>query len=405
MRRKIGKWIEVMILFLLVENFITVSPCLAASAEITISTDSAKAQVGDSLTVDVTVQSKTEFGGVEANLTYDSEILKYVKGSSGVAGGNGFLKITDTGFSNGMKSKKYTLTFKALKTGSCEIKRDGTAMVYDYAKETGMSVSGNSLKVEVTPAKTASGNASLKTLRISPSKLSPAFDKHVYEYSVTVDANTKQLIIDAAPEDNKSKVSISGNDSLKEGKNKVVVSVLAESGTVIQYNIDVTKEANAKDAKGEKPVASDDNHGVFKLVRMNGEIRAIYSKQYTLMDPDSSVQIPEGYVKQEAIISDIKINAYFKKNNMESDFFLIYAKNEKGEEGFYQYDKSEKTLQRYASQVDSTDRQGKTDSTQQGGKLFGSQGTVWFLAAEGVILVILIVVIIVISLKLRRRRR
>jgi hypothetical protein len=405
MKKIIIKYFGVMLLLLLAGNLIIVSPCMAASAEIAITTDADKVSVGDELTVYVTIQSKTDFGGVEADITYDAGILEYVKGSSVIAGDSGYLKLTDTRFSEGSKSKKYALKFKALKKGTSKIALDGS-MVYDFAESMGMSVSSNELKVEVNSAKTASDNAYLKSLKISPSKLSPDFDKSVVKYSTAVGAKTEKLVIDATPEDNKSKVTISGNDSLKEGENKVVISVSAESGTVIEYTISVKKEAAAeKDVKAQNSVDTDKTHSLFKLVNIDGKVRAIYSGQYTLVEPDSTVQIPKGYVKQKAIISDIAINAYLKEDNMESDYFLIYASNEEGEESFYQYDKNEKTLQRYAASGVSTSDQEETDGIQSEDYQSNMKKTSYIIAMLAAICVVLVVVIIIISLKLKKYKR
>jgi hypothetical protein len=41
----------------------------------------------------------------------------------------------------------------------------------------------------------------------------------------------------------------------------------------------------------------------------------------------------------------------FAPEQLDSDFLLIYAENELGEAGLYSYDKVEKTMQRYISEI------------------------------------------------------
>ncbi|MDF2944589.1 MAG: hypothetical protein K0S01_3447, partial [Herbinix sp.] len=235
MGNKLKKQIGVFILLFIAGGFVTAKPCLAASAEIEIASEASSITVGDNVYVYITITSNTLFSDFEANLTYDDNILEYQGGASVITGSSGFLKISDMGITEGSNTRKYTLKFEALQVGTSEISFSGPAMVSDFALEREMSVSSNVLTLEVKPTVTASSNANLKSLKINPSILEPIFDKNVFNYNVNVGYETENLIIDALPEDNKASVSISGNDFLKEGENKVIVTVLAESGDIIEY--------------------------------------------------------------------------------------------------------------------------------------------------------------------------
>ena len=60
------------------------------------------------------------------------------------------------------------------------------------------------------------------------------------------------------------------------------------------------------------------------------------------------MRIPVGYKKTKISIYGNKIEACVLEEDPKNDIFLIYAKNTvSGDEGYYQYDKVEKTLQRY----------------------------------------------------------
>lgn len=375
MKKNIFKIIFAALFLTFIGGVFSVKNCYAASAEVDITSDSNAVTVGDEFFVYIKINSNTTFGDFEANLSYNDEVLAFLEGGSDINGNNGFLKISDIGVSDGDNSRKYTMKFKALKVGDSRVAFSGQAMVYDYETGDEMSISSNVLTVDVKSKKTASKNTNLKSLKISPSKLTPEFDKSVHKYSTTVSNQTEKLIVNAVQEDEKSTVSISGNDFLKEGENKVIVSVLAESGTVIEYTINVNREkAPQEQITPQVSVApSDVNADTFEVVQTDGEFYAVYNGKYKLVEPDSEVTIPEGYEKTTITISEKEITAYAPISRKNSEIILIYAENMAGEKGFYYFDRVEKTMLRYTSNssmnstldqsVDTTDMQPNQDRT------------------------------------------
>lgn len=327
--------------------FLNNKVAMASSAEIELSTDLSEVTVGDDVYVYLRITSDVMFDNFETNLTYDDDILEYREGASVITGSSGFLKISDFASSEESTNRKYTMMFRATTPGSTEISFPGRAMVYSYDTGDEMPVSSNVLNIEVKPTETASDNASLKNLKISPTELTPEFKNDVYEYGTSVGTETNQLVINAVPEDSKAVVSISGNDLLKEGENKVIIKVKAETGSVKEYTINVYREFAADDENQEPTIAPGKSQSVFELVKISGEVYAIYNGKYKILDLASDVNIPSGYIKTKAIISDVSIDAYYPENDMENEFFLIYAENALGEKGFYSYDRIEKTLQRF----------------------------------------------------------
>ncbi len=357
--------IAILLLFLLIGGSFPPTIAFAASAEVELTTEVAEVKVGEEFFVYLTVSSDTEFGDFEAGLTYDDTILEYQSGTSKVKGGSGYLKISDREVAEGSKKRKYTMKFDAVEVGICNVSfRDGDQiMVYDSKDGNAMSVSSNTLTINVTAPETASTNTSLKELQISPSALTPAFSPEVYDYSTEVSYDTEQLIIVALPEDEKSTVTVTGNDKLSEGQNKITIRVLAESGADIEYSINAFKEA-APTVIGPEvtglPEAEAQNS--FRVLREEDGKYAIYSGRYKILEPDSNIVIPEGYKKTTLILSDVSVAAFYPEKDLGSDFLLLYAQNESGEIGFYQYDKIEKTIQRYISKSnmvisDTTDTQ------------------------------------------------
>ena len=92
---------------------------------------------------------------------------------------------------------------------------------------------------------TKSSNAYLSKLQINQEGLTPNFNKNKTSYAVTVGENVNDLKVTAVVEDSKSKVAISGNTGLKNGDNKVYITVTAQDGTKKVYTITVTKTGDA----------------------------------------------------------------------------------------------------------------------------------------------------------------
>ena len=92
---------------------------------------------------------------------------------------------------------------------------------------------------------TKSSNAYLSKLQLNQDGLTPNFNKNKTSYAVTVGENVNDLKVTAVAEDSKSKVAISGNTGLKNGDNKVYITVTAQDGTQKVYTITVTKTGDA----------------------------------------------------------------------------------------------------------------------------------------------------------------
>jgi len=88
-------------------------------------------------------------------------------------------------------------------------------------------------------------NVALSGITIQEGKLSPAFQKDVTEYALTVGEEVKELHIEATTEDTNSKVEITGNTELKLGSNTVKITVKATDGTTKTYTIHVTKRGES----------------------------------------------------------------------------------------------------------------------------------------------------------------
>lgn len=78
------------------------------------------------------------------------------------------------------------------------------------------------------------------------------FDENTFDYTITLSKNIKTLKIDYELEDKKSRVIISGDTNLSKKSNEIIISVIAEDGSQIDYKININKEV-------EEPVEIDIN--------------------------------------------------------------------------------------------------------------------------------------------------
>ena len=188
-----------------------------------------------------------------------------------------------------------------------------------------------------------------------------------------MDYENSKIIISAVPEDDNAKVTVDGNEDLDVGNNKITVMVKAESGETKEYIITATrKEAVEKEtvetietSESEDNLDSDtDKDGSIEdktaeignlLIIKDGEDMYIQNGyRYQILKPGDDVVIPDGYSKTSIILDDVTVTAYTSNNDLNSDFLLLYVKNEAGETGFYQYDRVEKTLQRFTKSRESS---------------------------------------------------
>ena len=349
MKRRIYLAILFCLLFI-IGGFVNVSRISAASANIEITADEYQAIVGETVYVYINISSDSMFGDIEANLTYDEENLEYKGTASFITGDSGFLKIADINLSEEVDNRKYVLEFQALKVGTSTIEFIDPVMVYDYESGLPMSVFADSIELTIQAAQTASDNARLASLKISPAMLNPDFDKSILEYTTDVGYDIDRLVVVALPEDDKATIRVTGNDLLEEGQNKITVSVIAEAGNIIEYTININKEVAPEEGVDITPITPDKKHGSFELVRIENDTYAIYGGKYKIMDTPADVKLPSGYTKSKIIISGISIPVLVA-DRLDNEFLLMYAENELGEVGFYSYDKIEKTMQRYTTEL------------------------------------------------------
>lgn len=331
----------------------------AASATVSFSAETDTAAVGEELGLEIKISTDSQIGSIEGYFTYNSKILEYLTGDDAVTGGSGTLKLSDSITEEDVTSKSYHITFRAKKKGSCILEFSEQPMVYEADTEEAMSVSYEDISVQVTKAKILNSNASLDSLEVSPGTLEPSFAKNVREYKVFLGADTDRITVSAAPSDTEATVSVRGNEKLAEGENLVIVTVNAPSGKTKKYRIYVQKEAKEPEPAEKEPEEAGQeteektkkdskvSEDSFKITEKNGTVILKNRTRYRLVTPGDEVEIPAGYVKTKLILYGVTVSAYTLEQDLENDFILMYAQKEGEAPQFYQYDRVEKTMQRF----------------------------------------------------------
>lgn len=174
---------------------------LAANGTIQFSDPSATA--GSEVTVNLKVSSAGGEGLSKADiaLAYDANALEFVSGNS-VEGGSGALRAHGTPDANSPSVIVFSMKFQAKQAGTTQITVTSQEVYDANSQMVTIDHVGNST-VKVQAASSASGNASLSSLQVSPGTLSP-------EFSADTEAYTVHVGLDGQPSDSQC------NDSRRE---------------------------------------------------------------------------------------------------------------------------------------------------------------------------------------------
>ena len=272
---------------------------------------------------------------------------------------------------------------------------------------TGSGTGGGSNTTKPRPKST---NSYLSSLTVDGYDLNESFDKESLEYTLTVPANTESVKINAQLAEDSAKVVGTGEVKVSEGLNTFEIVVTAENGSKRTYVLKITVEAekpievkidnkiyNVIRKRKDLPKISE--YFEEKEVEINGEkIEGYYNDtlKYTLVGLKDTSGTTNYYIYKNGTYTkyqehtfngttlqiidkkvpntnkttftydsdkitsyqevklDLLKNTYALDNNEieGNQYYLFYAINvETGKESLYQYDATEKTIQRYNTQI------------------------------------------------------
>lgn len=294
-------------------------PIMVNASSGTISVSGANTGVvGNKITVTVNLKG-TALGSWEMDLNYDKSYLQLI--SSTAEGGGTYMVNAST---SAIKSKNYTFTFKALKSGSTKLSV-GSYSVYDFNDQSLVSISSSSSKTIkiMTQAEleaSYSKDNNLKSLTVEGFDLTPTFDKDVLNYSVIVPEDTIKINVKAVASDSRSSIKGDGEIEVNTGANTVSVVVTAENGSEKTYTISV-------EVKDNNPI----------YVKVN-------NKDLSLVKASRLLSKPDAFEETTVTINDVEIPAFY---NEICDITLVGLKSDDGKINLFIYDKDNNTYKNF----------------------------------------------------------
>ena len=423
------------IIMICIFTFIGISDVAASSVSLKASSSSITR--GNTVTITTTINADSGIYTIEGSMS--------CKGA-GVSGGQ---DLTYSDLDTKSKSKSFTYTIKPTSSGTVTC-TTSNVMLRELSQESNYSLGNKTITIQVkdpvvTPPKEYSSNNNLSSLTIEGFELDKKFDKDTLEYNVELPNETETITIKATPADDNATVKGDGNIKVSEGSNKIEIKVTAENGNVKTYVINATvKELDpieiTIDDKKYKIIRKEDvleaPEGFEKTTIKIGDDDVLAYKNdtlgYTLVGLKDEAgnskyyiyddgkylefniltarglsvivldypkdKVFDNYIIGEFEVDNIKYKGY--KSSKDSKFYLIYAKSmNDGKEYIYQYDASEKTLQKFNEDIlNLIDKYKKDVDNYKLGLIIGA-------IVIGVALVLTIIIIIVKNKKEKKKSK
>lgn len=315
----------------------------AATAKIAFSDPTATVGSEVSVTMKFTCTSGEVLGNTDVMLSYDANLLEFKNDTENASGGAGAIRVWSG--VDGTSEIVTTLRFKALQAGTTAIKVSSWEG-YDNDGQTLTMEKEGSSTIKVAGLQTSSTDASLQSLQISPGTLTPGFTPGVESYTATVGMDTQRLTVSAKANNEKATVTVEGGAELQDGENTVTCKVTAEDGTTVKnYTILVSRvEGGGQTETGESDGAVDETSATEPPVLAELDSTA---KKIRIIALPEGTEIPTGFKESLIAIGETKVQGWTWAAEETPRYCVFYGMNENGEQDFYRYDLTEKTIQRY----------------------------------------------------------
>lgn len=251
------------------------------------------AKPGSEVTVYVKASDVTEDSvqGYSINLSYDTTKLEYKSSNSDVSdiGVNGNPIIITKKTSGAPINTNTTLAAIVFgvknnaKSGDCNLTIDSSGVVLISGKTANATNTSSMVKIV-----SLSNDATLSSLKIPNTTLSPKFDKNTLEYTTTI-TDITELTVNAVASNSGSKIMISDNyKNLVKGENEIKIAVTAEDGvTTKTYVVKVTLKMTPTE---EELVKANTKLKSLKVDKFKIDFNAD-TKKYTLSVPYKTKKI------------------------------------------------------------------------------------------------------------------
>ena len=326
-----------------------------ADSEVVISAVTKQTDIGpgDLLTVDIVANhfpGVSEFGPVVFNFDSDkAEFVSFEQGNDlsnyvyteiqedgvltvtgqdqmiGIGTDENGEEILSASFASDNQVVLFTIAIRILpdSTGdiNCWISETGT---FSTPSENISSRIGSGMTLPIRKSGLSS-NATIASLKIRGTSITPEFNPNITDYSCSVERSVESVQVSATPTNLWAAIVIDGAQQLNLGENIIVVDVTAQDGvTHMRYTVHVTrKESNIPD---------------------NASLVDGAGNTYTFLDVPEDIVIPDGFSQTTKIINGYSVPVY-AKDGVSS--ILLYLFDGSQTPGLYIYNSNSKTVQRY----------------------------------------------------------
>lgn len=367
--KKIGKKIgSILLMLCLTVSCFSIS-AFAADGTIQFSDPSAKA--GDKVTVKVKAESGTSpIGDVDMTVTYDTSVLKFVSGTN-AAGGDGTLQLSATGDGTAAEVS-YELEFTALKEGTATLQvTASTAYLYN---DEALNLSAGTSTVTIQ-----GGNAVTDTeddSKASSGGLQVEVDGEKY----TVNENFSEAAIPKGFKATPMELDGTTTKAMQQESSGQYMFYLEDSDGNSDYFLYSTDDGSFS------PTA---------VVDVNADV-SIY-----LMNHKDTEGLPSQY---KETTSDMAGKVFTVWQDMsDQEYYLVYALSSEGNKGYYQYDSTEGTYQRYTAQA--VEEEKNTNAAMNKVMNFLEKHLIVIMCAIWGGILLLLIIIIVMGVKLSHRNQ
>ncbi|MBO5418032.1 MAG: cadherin-like beta sandwich domain-containing protein [Clostridia bacterium] len=312
MKKSLKKLICLSISILMVIGCFVFTTSAASTA---ISLSSSSVTVGSKITVTVSLNADEEIMGGTIQLTYNADVLKWVNTGGDVSGGAGAIKIL-LDPPAGSKKASCVLNFDTIKAGTSTIQIKECIAVDTNAVE--KSITGSSVNVTVKDA-TKSGDANLKSLRLTDGTLSPEFSKDVTSYTATIPYSVTECKVYTRTSDSSAQVAVEGSATMKVGENTRTVVVTAPNGNQKRYKIVITR---LPEGEGDQPTEEPQE---------NSNKVVISGTDYEILSDLGGIAVPKGFLIAQAEYNGTKVATLEDENGKYLIYYLKNTKDNKNE--------------------------------------------------------------------------
>ena len=283
---------------------------------------SGKAEVGKTISINVSVSGDGPYGGYDGSISYDSSYLELQDISAGNYGAANFGKsgshFLDYNCNIASGSTIVVAEFVCLQEGSTTVSVSLNVSSLDGLADYGTGTSAN---IDIAAPVVLSGNNYLSSLSVAPGSLSPSFNKDTQTYYVKVGENQSSIAVSATAEHSEASISLNGvQNNLSNGDNTVKVTVTAENGDTRTYKIIVTRGT---------PTPTPEP---YPIIESGGN-------SYTILEPGSLENIPSGFSWSETTYNSKKVPCLVGPDGT----LLMWLLSDSGN-GLYRYDLETQTV-------------------------------------------------------------